>query len=135
MQCCRLFWLQRVTSRRGAADPNLIFKPAIVSPGTPLRAALSSQFEKPWQRAVRQANKLKQRLGIGVGIAEPLPDKPKGMWTLTYGGLLNKISQAEMLAYEARANRFQRLLAQVEHDIEQSSKSSTLNDRKGDDGN
>ena len=26
MQCCRLFWLQRVTSRRGAADPNLIFK-------------------------------------------------------------------------------------------------------------
>jgi len=63
-------------------------------------------------------NKLKQRLGIGVGIAEPFPEKPKGMWVRTYGCLLNEILQAEMLANEAQANRFQRLLAQVEDDPE-----------------
>jgi len=61
---------------------------------------------------------LKQRLGVGGGIAEPLPDKPKGMWTRTYGCLLDEILQAEMLANEAQANRFQRLLAQIEDDLE-----------------
>ena len=38
--------------------------------------AYASQYERPWQRALRRANKLKQRLGIGVGIAEPVPHKP-----------------------------------------------------------
>ena len=78
----------------------------------------ASQYEQPWQRGLRRANKLKQRLGIGVGIAEPFPEKPKGMWVRTYGCLLNEILQAEMLANEAQANRFQRLLAQVEDDPE-----------------
>ena len=78
----------------------------------------ASQYEQPWQRALRRANKLKQRLGIGVGIAEPFPEKPKGMWVRTYGCLLNEILQAEMLANEAQANRFQRLLAQVVDDPE-----------------
>jgi hypothetical protein len=40
--------------------------------------AYASQFEQPWQRALRRANRLKQRLGIDIGIAEPLPDKPRG---------------------------------------------------------
>jgi hypothetical protein len=61
---------------------------------------------------------LKQRLGIDIGIAEPLPDKPKGMWARTYGCLLNEILHAEILANEAQANRFQRLLAQVDNDLE-----------------
>jgi hypothetical protein len=77
----------------------------------------SSQYERPWQRAFRRASKLRHRLGIDVGIAEPFPDKPKGMWTRTYGCLLDEILQAEMLADEAQANRFQRLLAQL-NDLE-----------------
>ena len=40
------------------------------------------------------------------------------MWVRTYGCLLNEILQAEMLANEAQANRFQRLLAQLEDDPE-----------------
>ena len=80
--------------------------------------AYASQYEQPWKRALRRASKLKQRLGVGGGIAEPLPDKPKGMWTRTYGCLLDEILQAEMLASEAQANRFQRLLAQIEDDLE-----------------
>ena len=80
--------------------------------------AYASQYEHPWKRALRRANKLRQRLGIGVGIAEPFPDKPKGMWARTYGCLLDQILQAEMLANEAQANRIKRLLEQVEDDLE-----------------
>ena len=79
--------------------------------------AYASQYEQPWQRALRRANKLKQRLGIDVGIAEPFPDKPKGMWARTYGGLLDELLQAEILANEAQSNRFKRLLAQLKNDL------------------
>jgi hypothetical protein len=74
----------------------------------------ASQYEGPWQRALRRAKKLKRRLGIDIGIEEPLPEKPKGMWVRTYGRLLDEILQAEMRAHEAQANRFQRPLAQVD---------------------
>ena len=78
--------------------------------------AYASQYEQPWQRALRRANKLKQRLGIDVGIAESFPDKPKGMWVRTYGCLLNEILHAEILANEAQAHMFNRLLAQIDND-------------------
>jgi hypothetical protein len=92
--------------------------------------AYARQYQQPWQRAVRRANKLKQRLGIDVGIAEPLPEKPKGMWVRTYGCLLNEILQAEIRANEAQANRFQRLLEQVGSDLELGLKPSKLIHRK-----
>jgi hypothetical protein len=79
--------------------------------------AYASQYERPWQRALRRANQLKQRLGIGVGIAEPLPDKPKRMWTRTYGRLLDEILQAEILTYEAQLSMIKRL-AQVDNDLQ-----------------
>jgi hypothetical protein len=60
---------------------------------------------------------LKQRLGIDIGIDEPFPDKPKGMWVRTYGCLLDEILQAEILANEAQANMIKRLLAQVDNDL------------------
>jgi hypothetical protein len=82
------------------------------------KLAYASQFESSWQRALRRASKLKQRLGIDVGIAEPLPEKPKGMWVRTYACLLDEILQAEILADEARANTFQRLVAQVEDHLD-----------------
>jgi hypothetical protein len=81
-----------------------------------IKLAYASQFETSWKRALRRANKLKQRLG--VGFAEPFPDKPKGMWARTYGCLLDEILQAEILANEAQANRFKRLLAQVDNDLQ-----------------
>jgi hypothetical protein len=61
---------------------------------------------------------LRQRLGIAAGIAEPLPDKPNGMWVRTYGCMLDEILQAEMLAHEAQANKIKRLLEQVENNIQ-----------------
>ena len=80
--------------------------------------AYASQYEQPWQRAHRRANKLKQRLGIDVGIGDPFPEKPKGMWARTYGCLLEEILQAELSAYEAQANMFNQLLAQVDNDLQ-----------------
>jgi hypothetical protein len=77
----------------------------------------ASQYEQPWKRAFRRANKLKQHLGIGVGIGEPLPEKPKGMWTRTYSSLLDEILHAEILANEARLKMFKRLV-QVKNDLE-----------------
>jgi hypothetical protein len=76
--------------------------------------AYASQYEQPWQRALRRANKLKQRLGIDVD-AEPFPHKPKGMWVRTFGYRLNEIQQAEILANEAQVNKLKRL-AQVKND-------------------
>ena len=86
--------------------------------------AYASQYEQPWERALRRASKLKQRLGIDVGIAEPLPDKPKGMWARTYACLLDEILQAEILANEAEAIMFNRLLSQVDNDLERGMTSS-----------
>ena len=43
------------------------------------RLAYASQYEPPWLRARRRANKLRQRLGIDSGIAGALPEKRKGM--------------------------------------------------------
>jgi hypothetical protein len=80
------------------------------------RLPYASQHEQPWERAFRRANKLRQRLGI-TGIAEPLPEKPKGMWVRTYARLLDKTLQAEILADEARANRIQRFVAQIENHL------------------
>ena len=80
--------------------------------------AYASQYEEPMQRALRRASKMRQRLGIDVGIAEPFPEKPRGMWVRTFGCLLDEILQAEILANEVQASRMKRLLEQVEDDVE-----------------
>jgi hypothetical protein len=54
--------------------------------------AYASQFEQPWKRALRRVNKIKHRLGIDVGIGEPFPEKPKGMWARTFDYLLVEMS-------------------------------------------
>jgi hypothetical protein len=72
----------------------------------------------PRRRQIRiepKRTKLKQRLGIDVGIGDPLLDKPKGMWTRTYASLLDEILQAEILTNEAQSNMFKRLV-QVKND-------------------
>jgi succinate dehydrogenase flavin-adding protein (antitoxin of CptAB toxin-antitoxin module) len=40
------------------------------------------------------------------------------MWRRTFTSLLDEILQAEILANEAQANRFERLLAQLDNDLE-----------------
>ena len=55
---------------------------------------------------------------MGVGLAEPFPEKRRGMWVRTFGCLLDEILQAEILANEAQANTFQRLVEQLDDDLE-----------------
>jgi hypothetical protein len=75
--------------------------------------AYGSQYEEPWERARRRANKLKQRLGVDAGRAQPLPEKIKRMRRRTFDDLVNEMLQAEILANEAEVNKFRRLLVQL----------------------
>jgi hypothetical protein len=67
------------------------------------RLAHASQSESGWDRALRRANKIRQRLGGEPGMAATFPKKPKGMHRRTYDRLQEKVYEAEMLANERLA--------------------------------
>ncbi len=75
------------------------------------RLAHASQSEGAWDRAIRRASKIRQRLGADRGIVEPFPQKPKGMWQRTYERLREHAIEAETVANQAFTVQAERLLA------------------------
>jgi hypothetical protein len=78
------------------------------------RLAYASQSEDLLNRSVRQANKIRRRLGGNGGMAPPIPPKPKGMWRRTYERLCEQVFDAQERADNALLPHFARLLAQTD---------------------
>ena len=55
-----------------------------------------SQREDKTHRALRRAQKIRERLGGSANMMKPLPEKPKGMHWSTYNRLWWKHHEAEM---------------------------------------
>jgi hypothetical protein len=77
--------------------------------------AHASQNESAWDRSVRRANKIRQRLGGQSGMAALFPDRPKGMWRRTHERLREQAFEAEMLADEAFVIHAERLMARIDN--------------------
>src|SRR4051794_37613430 len=78
------------------------------------RLGYSSPSEGAWDRTLRRANKIRQRLGGAPGLASLFPPKPKGMWRRTCAHLRARTLDAETRAEEAFALYTERLLARVD---------------------
>ena len=73
--------------------------------------------QKPWQRALRRARLLRQRLGsadTGLdGTLDGAPEKPVAMSVDIYAQSLDAILQAEIQAYQGRADWTRRFVARI----------------------
>jgi hypothetical protein len=79
------------------------------------RLAHACQNESGWDRALRRANKIRQRLGGDPGMAASFPEKPKGMWRRTYERMCEEAFEAEMDADETFGIMAGRLLARIDN--------------------
>jgi hypothetical protein len=77
------------------------------------RLAHASQSEGTGDRAVRRANKIRQRLGGEPSRNAPFPQKPPNMHRSTYERLRNQAFDAEIIARDAFAIQSRQLLTRI----------------------
>lgn len=68
--------------------------------------AYASQSEDRSSRSMRNAQKIRERLGGGASMMEPFPDKPKGMHWKTYERLQDDAERYEAMGWMEAARRF-----------------------------
>jgi hypothetical protein len=73
------------------------------------RLAYRSQRQSPYDRAISQGFKHRQRLGAGGGIGDPI-DKPNGMRWATFDRKMERVQAAEAVC-DARLGYFVQKLA------------------------
>ena len=78
------------------------------------RLTYASRSEGSCDRALRRANRIKQRLGGEPGLAASVPPRPKGMWANTYARLVQQIDQSEKRAEQRLVLVAARLLARAQ---------------------
>jgi hypothetical protein len=79
----------------------------------------ASQYEIPRHRAISRAQKIRMRLGGSANLAEPLPQKPRGMHRWTYYRLLARAVVAEERSAALMADYLQRRNPRASAAIEQ----------------
>jgi hypothetical protein len=67
--------------------------------------AYPSQKEDVGDRSMRQAGKIRKRLGWPAGFAHGLGSKPKGMHWRTYNRLMTEHNRLAMISYEGIARK------------------------------
>ncbi len=68
--------------------------------------AYQSQRERAYDRALTRTQNIRMKLGGSPSLAEPFPDKPKGMWWRTYWRLRGEAQEAEYRSWIGVAERF-----------------------------
>ncbi len=68
--------------------------------------AYQSQRERVYDRDLTRTQNIRMKLGGSPSLAEPFPDKPKGMWWRTYWRLRGDAREAEYRSLVGVAQRF-----------------------------
>ncbi len=68
--------------------------------------AYRSQREQSHDRALNRTQDIRMKLGGSPSLAEPFPDKPKGMWWRTYWRLRGEAQEAEYRSLVGVAQQF-----------------------------
>ena len=71
--------------------------------------AYSSQREGRQEAALRRCQRIRQKLGGSAKMAEPFPDRPKGMHHKTYWGLFLEYEKANQEYTQAMLEDLERL--------------------------